>query len=148
MDDPSLFRSELTTELPLKCHVEMPSLYHLSPVTPLKMNALNLEIPKSPNISQLKKEHHLNQTSIFRFKIGKILEICVMNYVAPWLSSILPVLHSPGAWLSSEADQLHSTALRFLVPGQKHLGDVERPPGGSLTCRSHLFFGASFFFLC
>ena len=29
---------------------------------------------------------------------------------------------SLGAWLSSEADQLHSTALRFLVPGQNPSG--------------------------
>ena len=33
---------------------------------------------------------------------------------------------SLGAWLSSEADQLHSTALRFLVPGQNPSGKRPR----------------------
>lgn len=106
--------------------------------------------PRNPEITQYlpieKGKIISTKPPFFTFQNWKKTSANLTTSHLVWVP-ILPVLHSPGAWLSSEADQLHSTALRFLVPGQKHLGDVERPPEGSLTW-SHLFLvPVSFFFV-
>ena len=123
----------------MKCHVEMPSLYHLSPVTPLKMNGLNLEIPKSPNISQLKKEKSSQPNlHFFRFKIGKKNPGNLRHELRCTLAEFQSFPRSM-AFIRSWSTPFDGTTIsgsRSKTPG----GCGTTTWGEPLTCRSHFFW--------